>query len=339
MIDLYDFAEKGIDYTQTLYRILQPAPPQIMDQQPSEEKQKKKQNKYSYDSSDSESDNSIYDDDDDDDKSSDSIQFFYNSFVKLVQKKNIEFKMTSDNNKNQMLYAKLDVKNNQWLIYMLDPKNEEFNEQDPQFYLQIRQNKKEWVLWNNSCEQCYQKKQCQPYTNRRQWLMFIMHDIEKQAENAVHVLQILIPRSDDDLRQEVICPRTMDKKQCKYDYNDNEFSYFEFQSKDTNLPDECYYVRTKFPSWSQNLKSWVIDSYGRIKSPSKRNFQLLFDQVNFQSETNLNQQQYEDKDYFPIFQMGKTSSCNYIVDYRHPFSFVQAFAIALCTSSWRSKLK
>lgn len=162
----------------------------------------------------------------------------------------------------------------------------------------------------------------------------------------MHKLALFIPTSEDNLKTLVVCPRTMSESNNAnlFNINARDFSFFDLTPKPNSplvLPDECFYLRTKNPQWSESMKAFVLDSYGRIKLPSKRNFQLLFDVMNFSDEcdsSNRDQAEILDSDYFPVFQLGKTATGTYVLDYRHPLSFVQAFAIALTTSTWKSKL-
>lgn len=44
---------------------------------------------------------------------------------------------------------------------------------------------------------------------------------------------------------------------------------------DESYPPDLTFIRTKLPEWNQKLKCWTIDSKGRMKLASKRNFQIM----------------------------------------------------------------
>jgi len=69
------------------------------------------------------------------------------------------------------------------------------------------------------------------------------------------------------------------------------------------------------PKWNPKLGSLCMDFKGRVEAASAKNFQLCFDDE-------------------VILMYGKKSNGDFILDFEHPLSPVQAFAIALTTMFW-----
>jgi hypothetical protein len=83
----------------------------------------------------------------------------------------------------------------------------------------------------------------------------------------------------------------------------------------SNVEDERLELTSLRPKWNEKLGSLCMDFKGRIDAASAKNFQLcLNDEV--------------------ILVYGKKSNGDFILDFEHPLSPAQAFAIALTTMYW-----
>jgi len=69
----------------------------------------------------------------------------------------------------------------------------------------------------------------------------------------------------------------------------------------------------KQPEWSERLQSFVLDFNGRVKLPSIKNFQLA---------RNSNSPDI-------LFQFGRISETDFALDFKHPFTLLQAFGVAI----------
>ena len=41
------------------------------------------------------------------------------------------------------------------------------------------------------------------------------------------------------------------------------------------IPNDTIYIRTRFPDWNEETKSYIIDFNGRVKRKSTKNYQLM----------------------------------------------------------------
>merc|ERR1740121_2584558 len=81
-------------------------------------------------------------------------------------------------------------------------------------------------------------------------------------------------------------------------------------------------LTTRLPKWSARLKAPTLDFGGRCKVSSVRNFQM--------TSNSSGQCAFEDV----AFMFGKLDSELFLVEFKGVLSPVQAFALALTTSSW-----
>lgn len=85
-------------------------------------------------------------------------------------------------------------------------------------------------------------------------------------------------------------------------------------------PGEFAVLRNKAPRWHETYQCWCLDFGGRVTTASVKNFQLT---AGGQARV--------------LMQFGRTSHKDvFVMDYQHPLSAVQAFAVAL--SAFDSKL-
>jgi len=79
------------------------------------------------------------------------------------------------------------------------------------------------------------------------------------------------------------------------------------------------YLRNKAPRWHEELQCWCLDFQGRVTQASVKNFQLV----------------HPDTDEV-VLQFGKVGKNLFTMDFKQPFSVVQAFSI--CLSAFEFKL-
>lgn len=88
-------------------------------------------------------------------------------------------------------------------------------------------------------------------------------------------------------------------------------------------------LKNNTPRWHEHLQCWCLNFHGRVTVASVKNFQLAL--TGEPSETRA----HED-DEGVILQFGKIGDDVFTMDYRHPLSAFQAFAI--CLTSFGTKL-
>nr|CAD1823750.1 unnamed protein product [Ananas comosus var. bracteatus] len=93
-----------------------------------------------------------------------------------------------------------------------------------------------------------------------------------------------------------------------------------FKSKSLNFAGPTV-LRNKAPRWHEHLQCWCLNFHGRVTVASVKNFQLVA--AVGDEETVL-------------LQFGKVGDDTFTMDYRHPLSAFQAFAI--CLTSFGTKL-
>ncbi|XP_078151413.1 tubby-like F-box protein 1 isoform X2 [Carex rostrata] len=80
-------------------------------------------------------------------------------------------------------------------------------------------------------------------------------------------------------------------------------------------------LKNKAPRWHEHLQCWCLNFHGRVTVASVKNFQLV---------------STEGDEETVILQFGKVGDDMFTMDYRHPLSAFQAFAI--CLTSFGTKL-
>ncbi|KAF6176053.1 hypothetical protein GIB67_000147 [Kingdonia uniflora] len=85
-------------------------------------------------------------------------------------------------------------------------------------------------------------------------------------------------------------------------------------------------LRNNAPRWHGNLQCWCLNFHGRVTVASVKNFQLVVD----------SRQDGGDAEEIVLLQFGKVGEDMFSMDYKHPLSAFQAFAI--CLTSFGTKL-
>ena len=139
----------------------------------------------------------------------------------------------------------------------------------------------------------------------------IMYDCNEKHSNGPRRIQFCIPKLDSNDR--VIRewqPETMEESMIE-----------SVKASSMAAMQNLFYMKSRQPSWNEDLGSYVLNFNKRVSLSSKKNFQLIH-----QTE----------KGEAVILQFGRTKDDEFIMDAQWPFSLFQAFACSL--SSCDSKL-
>jgi len=160
-----------------------------------------------------------------------------------------------------------------------------------------------WTLTSNRCECCEylpQARACCASECKRE-LAHIYHRREKIGQGTVMCMEVDIPALRADGTPSVWCRRAA-----------GEWASVALESRR--------------PTWSARLKSLTLDFYGRCSRASAKNFQL---QMAGQRAAPRGAKQESE------LLFGKIADDDFVLDYKHPLSMAQAFAIALSTKDWQ----
>ncbi len=100
----------------------------------------------------------------------------------------------------------------------------------------------------------------------------------------------------------------------------------EYQAVEVEEQEDLLIFETKKPSWNEQLQAYTLNFNGRVKLPSKKNFLLVPQAKN----------EAMDEEYGAdtlCLRFGKVTKHKFTLDFRHPISPFQAFAIAITTFS------
>jgi len=89
-----------------------------------------------------------------------------------------------------------------------------------------------------------------------------------------------------------------------------------------NVPFGFDTFNNRAPQWDENLASYCLNFGGRVRLASVKNFQIMFDHKDWESET--------------LVQFGRIGKNHFNLDVQFPFSPLQAFAVSV--SSYYEKL-
>jgi tubby-related protein 1 len=103
----------------------------------------------------------------------------------------------------------------------------------------------------------------------------------------------------------------------------------EYQAVELDDQEDLLTFETKKPEWNEELQAWTLNFNGRVKMASKKNFLLVPNPKNEAMDEEFGSQTI-------CLRFGKVLKDRFSLDYRHPISPFQAFAIAL--TSFSSKL-
>mmetsp|Transcript_40733 Transcript_40733/g.73587 ORF Transcript_40733/g.73587 Transcript_40733/m.73587 type:complete len:290 (-) Transcript_40733:51-920(-) len=169
----------------------------------------------------------------------------------------------------------------------------------PAFHMTYSSDKKEWCLMNEQCENCLylpQHRSC----NGKQVLAVIKHVQESAGTGTFNGMEVHLPIVHPDGERAVWCPV---RGGCDQGHCVNS--------------EEMHKLVTLKPAWNDEVDSLVLDFRGRRIETSSKNFQIAGAHGHV------------------ICQFGKVGPATYGLDFNHPLSVVQAFAMGLSTMFWK----
>ncbi|XP_078446841.1 tubby-like F-box protein 6 [Wolffia australiana] len=94
-------------------------------------------------------------------------------------------------------------------------------------------------------------------------------------------------------------------------------------------------LKNKPPRWHEQLQCWCLNFHGRVTMPSVKNFQLVASPVH-ESDNGASRPIIEPGEDDIVLQFGRVGKDLFTMDFRHPISALQAFAI--CLSNFETKI-
>lgn len=222
----------------------------------------------------------------------------------------------------------------------------------PAFVMTHSENNDNWVLSETRCRHCMQRPQhlsCEAL-GKTQQVAFIQHSRRKVGKALVHFVDVRIPALVDDTESMVWCPVTLGRDLCERSpaqsidstprrrrqvFHSKSGSWGDATPKmadrsrsdpGAGQPQEAdeeeadpLRLCTKLPEWDEYLESLVLNFNNRTVQSCPMNFMLC-------AATDTGQEL--------IMQHAKLSKNTYCLDFKHPLSTVQGFAIALSALLW-----
>ena len=88
-------------------------------------------------------------------------------------------------------------------------------------------------------------------------------------------------------------------------------------------------VKTKKPTWNEELCAWTLNFNGRVKQASKKNFLIVAENGNDSMEDEFGDQKI-------FLRFGKMSKQRFTLDFRYPLA--PMVALAVCCTTFAKKL-
>eukprot|EP00747_Dinoflagellata_sp_TGD_P065756 gnl/TRDRNA2_/TRDRNA2_154491_c0_seq3.p1 gnl/TRDRNA2_/TRDRNA2_154491_c0~~gnl/TRDRNA2_/TRDRNA2_154491_c0_seq3.p1 ORF type:complete len:343 (+),score=61.61 gnl/TRDRNA2_/TRDRNA2_154491_c0_seq3:185-1213(+) len=201
----------------------------------------------------------------------------------------------------------------------------------PAFTMNYIESMDEWCLLQGKCEHCVHRPRhltCE-YQGKGQQVARIQHSREKVHEAFVHCATVHLPgpaaiwcpvRTGRDLgrspKRATSRPQAQSDGAASSSSPNIERSQLVQQEHDT---EESILLPSKRPKWDSEVESLVLNFKDRKVKTSPQNFMLC---------------EGPDQESEIVFQHGKLGSNTYFLDFKHPLSPVQAFAISLTSLLW-----
>jgi len=193
----------------------------------------------------------------------------------------------------------------QFFLYNPDDKETSslFDPNRPAFTMNWNERRTEWRLVQEKCEHCqFSPRPCA--CCGKQQVAFIKHSRMNIGDGVFNGMEVRIPGLYSDESRVIWCP-----KLGRSDLGSEPFDGSSCESQK---------LVTKAPVWNNEIDSLVLDFKARSVLSSAKNFQLSLDQ----------------RPEHVICQYGKIDKQTFSLDFRYPFSCVQAFATSLTTMFW-----
>lgn len=205
-------------------------------------------------------------------------------------------------------HALPDIRKVHFFLYNPDDKEPHslFDPNRPAFTMSWNENRTEWRLVQEKCEHCQfspRHQSCVACSKGKQQVAFFRHSRLNIGDGVFNSMSARIPGLYSDESRVIWCPRLGRGDLAVEPLHDNH---------------ESQTLVTKAPSWNDDVESLVLDFKARTVVPSAKNFQLIFGQ----------------RAEHVICQYGKIGKNQFGLDFRYPFSCIQAFASSLTTMFW-----
>lgn len=205
-----------------------------------------------------------------------------------------------------LVYARtlLDARRVEFFLYNpSEAKDALYDPSSPAFTMTFSQDKVEWRLVQERCEQChYAPRHLSCACHGKQQVAWIRHARRPIGDGIFNGMEVNVPGLYSDGSRVVWCP-LLGRGDLGSPQDDN----YEVQR-----------LATRKPVWNDEVESLVLDFKGRHIQSSARNFQLALRQ----------------KPEHVICQYGKIGPQTFGLDFRYPLSVIQAFGISLTTLFW-----
>ncbi|CAJ1438897.1 unnamed protein product [Effrenium voratum] len=187
-----------------------------------------------------------------------------------------------------------------------------------------RQEADEWVLVQPRCDCCAHRphhRTCD-FLGRSQQVACIQHSRRKVDKCSVHFVDMFVPPLLTEDQSSLWCPAWMGKDLgCKTPLSSGSLSPKSTRSPSFHLmaPEgaDAIHLQSKLPVWNSDLEGLILNFEGRsMLRSSPRNFVV---------------QEEEGKIVMQHAQIAENTWC---LDFNHPLSVVQAFAMAMASIDW-----
>lgn len=218
---------------------------------------------------------------------------------------NLEYRLFSGSG-DFLMYARVNVDVRQVGFFLYDPdeSGKLFNAVKPAFSMSWSEDRTQWCIVQERCENCqFSPKHLSCSCYGKQKIACISHHRKPIGDGVFNCMEVQVPGLHEDGSRVVWCPLTG-----KGDLSE----YIEDGSH------EARELITKEPSWNEGIQSLVLDFKGREILASAKNFQLALSQ----------------KPESVLCQFGKIAPQTFGLDFKYPFSAIQAFGISLTTLFW-----
>lgn len=216
----------------------------------------------------------------------------------------LQYRLFSDDGEF-LMYARASLEALKVEFFLYNPSDRGqrlFDASRPAFTMTFNKDKTEWRIVQERCEFCqFSPKHLTCACHGKQQVAFIRHSRKPIGEGIFNCMEVHVPGIYSDGSRVVWCP---------------------LQGRgDLAAPPEGHEVQelvTKQPSWNEEVESLVLDFKGRHILSSAKNFQLALSQ----------------KPNHIICQYGKIGPTTFSLDFKYPFSVIQAFGTSLTTLFW-----
>lgn len=178
----------------------------------------------------------------------------------------------------------------------------------PKFTMRYSEGLDQWVLMQSTCSRCAQRPwhlTCD-FMGKSQQLAFFQHSRKPAGKARVHAVDMDIPMLVGGATS-VWCPVAAGRDLGRQPTRGEESCI------------ESLHLSSQLPVWDEEVESLVLN-FGNNRS-------VAVSPMNFMVRMDTSREGF-------VFQHGKMGQNSYFLDFRHPLSTVQAFALALTSLLW-----